>query len=213
MSIVIRGLQVSREGVLILSVPDLEIEAGIPTALVCANGSGKTTLLRALHGLLPESRSAVSRSGALRARMVFQQPDPLRLSGRRNLQLAAWFAGHRWADAGDIAGHWLSRVGLSDHADQPATSLSAGQRQRLAIAKALLAEPSILLLDEATASLDTDSTQLLEELIDSFIGAPSDQGHLRTLIFTTHQSSQVIRLARRVLTLEGGLVVSDQLMG
>ena len=76
-----------------------------------------------------------------------------------------------------------------------------------------MAEPSILLLDEATASLDTDSTQLLEELIESFIGAPSDQGRLRTLIFTTHQSSQVIRLARRVLTLEGGLVVSDQLMG
>lgn len=145
--------------------------------------------------------------------MVFQQPDPLRLSGRRNLQLAAWFAGHRWAAAGDIADHWLRRVGLADHADQPATSLSVGQRQRLAIAKALLAEPSILLLDEAAASLDPDSIELLEGLIESFIGASSDQGHSRTLIFTTHQSSQVSRLARRVLTLEGGLVVSDQLMG
>lgn len=208
MTIQIHHLSVRREGQEILSIPSLELEPGRAHALVGANGSGKTTLLRAIHGLLPESHGSVTQPQAGRIRMVFQQPDALRLSARRNLQLAAWFAGHGWQQAHDTAQDWLERVGLSAQADQLATTLSGGQRQRLAMARALMVSPQVLLLDEPTASLDAASCELVETLMREFLAeVPSSP---RYLIFTSHQSNQVGRLADRIIELARGHVVSDQ---
>ncbi|MFZ9121436.1 MAG: ABC transporter ATP-binding protein [Burkholderiaceae bacterium] len=208
MTIQIHHLSVSREGQEILSIPSLELEPGRAHALVGANGSGKTTLLRAIHGLVPEAATSVTRPAHGQVRMVFQQPDALRLSARRNLQLAAWFAGQGWQRANDTAQDWLERVGLSAQADQLATTLSGGQRQRLAMARALMASPQVLLLDEPTASLDAASCEMVERLMREFLAElPSSP---RYLIFTSHQSNQVGRLADRVIELERGHVMSDQ---
>lgn len=208
MTIQIHHLSVHREGQEILFVPALELESGRAHALVGANGSGKTTLLRAIHGLLPESQGSVTQPPVGRIRMVFQQPDALRLSACRNLQLAAWFAGQGWQQAHDTAQDWLERVGLSAQSDQLATTLSGGQRQRLAMARALMVSPQVLLLDEPTASLDAASCELVETLMREFLAeVPSSP---RYLIFTSHQSNQVGRLADRIIELERGHVVSDQ---
>lgn len=208
MTIQIHHLSVRREGQEILSIPSLELEPGMAHALVGANGSGKTTLLRAIHGLLPESHGSVTQPPAGRIRMVFQQPDALRLSARRNLQLAAWFAGQGWQQAHDTAQDWLERVGLSAQADQLATTLSGGQRQRLAMARALMVSPQVLLLDEPTASLDAASSEMVERLMREFLVQVPSSPHY--LIFTSHQSNQVGRLADRIIELERGHVVSDQ---
>lgn len=216
MTIQIHRLSVRREGQEILAIPSLELEPGLAHALVGANGSGKTTLLRAIHGLLPESHGSVTPPQTGRIRMVFQQPDALRLSARRNLQLAAWFAGHGWQQAHDTAQDWLERVGLSAQSDQLATTLSGGQRQRLAMARALMVSPQVLLLDEPTASLDAASCEMVERLMRDFLAGdagqshPSSQALPRYLIFTSHQSNQVGRLADRIIALERGHVVSDQ---
>ena len=208
MTIQVHHLSVRREGQEILSIPSLELEPGLAHALVGANGSGKTTLLRAIHGLLPEARGSVTQPQAGRIRMVFQQPDALRLSARRNLQLAAWFADQGWRQAHDTAQDWLERVGLSAQADQLATTLSGGQRQRLAMARALMVSPQVLLLDEPTASLDAASCEMVERLMREFLTeVPSSP---RYLVFTSHQSNQVGRLADRIIELERGHVVSDQ---
>jgi tungstate transport system ATP-binding protein len=220
MNIEIRSLHVTREGQEVLSIASLVLEPGRAHALVGANGSGKTTLLRAIHGLLPESETSVTRPAHGRVRMVFQQPDALRLSAHRNLQLAAWFAGHGWRQAGATAQGWLARVGLSEQADQIATTLSGGQRQRLAMARALMVSPQILLLDEPTASLDAASREMVEELMQEFLagntfsndahGPGVQAGEPRHMVFTSHQSSQVERLADRIIELERGHVVSDR---
>jgi tungstate transport system ATP-binding protein len=221
MTIQVHHLSVRREGQEILSIPSLELEPGLAHALVGANGSGKTTLLRAIHGLLPEAATSVTRPVHGRVRMVFQQPDALRLSARRNLQLAAWFAGQGWRQAHDTAQDWLERVGLSAQADQLATTLSGGQRQRLAMARALVASPQVLLLDEPTASLDAASCTMVEELMQAFLAgdtfghgnhlSPNPQAREdRYMVFTSHQSNQVGRLADRIIELERGHVVSDQ---
>ncbi len=216
MTIQIHRLSVRREGQEILAIPSLELEPGLAHALVGANGSGKTTLLRAIHGLLPESHGSVTPPQTGRIRMVFQQPDALRLSARRNLQLAAWFAGHGWQQAHGIAQEWLERVGLSAQSDQLATTLSGGQRQRLAMARALMVSPQVLLLDEPTASLDAASCEMVERLMRDFLAGDAGQSHPssealpRYLIFTSHQSNQVGRLADRIIALERGHVVSDQ---
>jgi tungstate transport system ATP-binding protein len=208
MTIQIHQLSVRREGQEILSIPSLDLEPGLAHALVGANGSGKTTLLRAIHGLLPESRGSVTQPQDGRIRMVFQQPDALRLSARRNLQLAAWFAGQGWRQAHDTAQDWLQRVGLSAQADQLATTLSGGQRQRLAMARALMVSPQVLLLDEPTASLDAASCELVETLMREFLTEKASMP--RYLVFTSHQSNQVGRLADRIIELTRGHVVSDQ---
>ncbi|MFM1927694.1 MAG: hypothetical protein RIR28_277 [Pseudomonadota bacterium] len=221
MTIQIHHLSVSREGQEILSIPSLELEPGRAHALVGANGSGKTTLLRAIHGLVPEAATSVTRPAHGRIRMVFQQPDALRLSARRNLQLAAWFAGQGWSQAATTARDWLARVGLSAQADQLATTLSGGQRQRLAMARALMVSPQVLLLDEPTASLDAASCTMVEELMQSFLAgdtfghgghrSPKAQARIdRYMVFTSHQSSQVERLADHIIELERGQVVSER---
>ena len=181
----------------------LTLHRGDRLALVGANGSGKTTLLRLLNGLLaPHSGQRVV-TGAPRSAMLFQRPFLLRLSVQRNLSVALWLAGvpaHERAQRGAAA---LDRVGLAALADRPARSLSAGQQQRLALARAWALKPDILYLDEPTASLDPSAKREVEALIDEF----GRDG--MTLCFASHNLGQVKRLARRVVHLDAGQLRAD----
>jgi tungstate transport system ATP-binding protein len=179
----------------------LAVRTGEMLALVGSNGSGKTTLLRLLHGLVRhEGRRAAA--PAVQA-MVFQRPFMLRLSAANNLRVGLWLAGvprALWPERIDAA---LDRVGLAGLGGRPARALSGGQQQRLALARALVLEPAVLLLDEPTASLDPHAKVEVEGLLVRL----ADQG--LTIVMSTHNLGQAKRLATRVVALEHGRVVAD----
>ena len=181
----------------------LDVHRGDFIALVGANGSGKTTLLRALHGMLAHQGSRLlADRGALQA-MVYQRPFMLRLTLANNMRLALWLAGvprATWPQRMESA---LRRVGLLDLLERPARALSAGQQQRLALARAWVIGPSVLFLDEPTASLDPSAKKEVEALLAGF----SADG--MTLVMSTHNLGQAKRMASRVIYLEQGQIHVD----
>ena len=194
-----------------LQIEHLIIEPGQPTAIIGPNGSGKTTLLRLLHGLIkPRSGQTLGLAPSQTA-MVFQQSRLLRMTCRHQLMLAGWLAGRSIGQLGQTADDWLDRVGLLQAARQRATTLSGGQQQRLAIAQAVLSQPKLLLLDEPTASLDTQQTPLMEGLFQDFSRQTANDEQ-PSLVFTSHDQAQVQRLAKREIRLSQGRIVSDRLL-
>jgi heme exporter protein A len=181
----------------------LRVEPGETVALVGANGSGKSTLLRLVAGLARPTAGSALLDGVPAA----NAPPPLRgriglvahralayrgLTARENLALHARL--HRRA-VGDVEPA-LARVGLADRADERIDGFSRGMTQRLGLARALLHEPDLLLLDEPATGLDVEGQALLEQVI-------REGGGRRTTIFTTHDPS-ALALAGRVVTLSGG---------
>ena len=190
-----------------LSPVDLTLHQGERLALVGANGSGKTTLLRLLHGLVAHGGQRVlqhTAAGHLPViAMVFQRPFVLNLSVRFNVQLGLWLQRVPKADRAQRCTRALARMGLQDLAERPAHTLSGGQLQRLALARAWALQPDVLLLDEPTASLDPSAKREVEALIENL----AQDGV--TLVFATHNLGQAKRLATRVAYLEGGRVLVD----
>jgi tungstate transport system ATP-binding protein len=182
---------------------DLRIGSGERVALIGANGSGKSTLLRVLHGLLRPQAGSILRDGSMRQAMVFQRPFALRMSALSNVALALWLRGVRWREAKERALVALGRVGLASVSLRNARTLSGGQLQRLALARAWALQPHVLLLDEPTASLDPHAKREVEALMTDFAAAGM------TLVFASHNLGQVKRLATRVVYMEQGRVLAD----
>ena len=182
---------------------DLRVAVGERVALIGANGSGKSTLLRVLHGLLRPGAGTVLRDSTLRQAMVFQRPFALRASVLTNVALGLWLRGTRWRQAREEALLALGRVGLGQVALRNARTLSGGQLQRLALARAWALQPHVLLLDEPTASLDPHAKREVEALMADF--AQSGM----TLVFASHNLGQVKRLATRVIYMEQGRALAD----
>jgi tungstate transport system ATP-binding protein len=199
----LKGVDLRYGAVRALQGVDLAIARGERVALIGANGSGKSTLLRVLHGLLRPSAGTILSDGGMRQAMVFQRPFVLRMSTLSNLALALWLRGVRWGKAKELALAALARVELSDVALRNARTLSGGQLQRLALARAWSLAPDVLLLDEPTASLDPHAKREVEALMADFADAGA------TLVFASHNLGQVKRLATRVVYLEQGRVLAD----
>ncbi|MFM2274259.1 MAG: hypothetical protein RL211_131 [Pseudomonadota bacterium] len=186
---------------------NLSIHPGERVALLGSNGSGKSTLLRLLHGLCTPTGGVSRRDAAAHQAMLFQRPYMLRTSARNNVALGLWLAGQAWGDARTRAERALERVGLAHVALRNARTLSSGQQQRLALARAWVLQPDALLLDEPTASLDPHAKREVEALMDEF--ARGHNAKPMTLIFASHNLGQVKRLASRVLYLEQGRLLAD----
>ena len=205
-----------------LSGINLTISTGERIALVGSNGSGKSTLLRLLHGLVKPISGHVTHDAAQRQAMLFQRPYMLRTSAVNNVALGLWLRGTPWRSAQSQALAALARVGLAKLARRSAKSLSGGQQQRLALARAWVLRPDVLLLDEPTASLDPHAKREVEALLAE-LAAPVLAGHRpgaasemsaeaarpMTVIFASHNLGQVKRLATRVVYLEQGRVLAD----
>ena len=173
----------------------VELPEGDTLVVLGPNGAGKTTLLRVLAGLLRPHAGAArvlgaelpSESWRLRGRVGYLGHDPLlyrELSGRENLLYHARLHG-RPAERVEEA---LEQVGMAARAAEPLRELSRGMVQRLAVARALLHDPALLLLDEPRANLDPATVERLEPLIG--------RGSGRTRVLVTHD-------------VEGGLAESD----
>jgi ABC-2 type transport system ATP-binding protein len=191
----------------------LSIHAGEIVALLGPNGAGKTTTLRMLAGLILPSRGDITLQGvaltadsadALRHHVGLLTESPGlwdRLSARINLLTYARL--HSLPRPHDAVARVLALVGLADRARDAAGSLSKGLRQRLAIARALLHEPSILLLDEPTSGLDPASARHIRDLISDL----RKQG--RAILVSTHNLVEAETLADRIAVLNTRLLALD----
>ena len=191
---------------------DLRLEWGEIAALYGANGAGKTTLLRILAGLArPDAgRVAVAgrplsrRSDSARRLVGFAGHDTMLysdLTGAENLAFYARLYGVKQPT--DRINEVLERVGLADRARRRVRTYSHGMRQRLALARAILHNPSVLLLDEPESGLDAAGVAMLGELLRDW----SDAG--KSALLTTHNASLGPAWAQRILTLSAGRIAGD----
>jgi heme exporter protein A len=183
----------------------LELEAGRTLVVFGPNGAGKTTLLRMLATLLRPHAGAVEVFGralpgdgyAVRGRIGFLGHDALlyrELSGRENLRFHARLHGVAFARVDEV----LEGVGMTARSDDPVAELSRGMVQRLAIARAVLHEPDLLLLDEPLANLDPAAAAQVAPLIGAGSGA--------TRVVTSHDPAGGLQGADVALGLKGGRV-------
>jgi len=187
---------VARRGTFVLDVPTFE--AG-RAALLGPNGAGKTTLLLALHGLIPAT-GAVDRPA--RSASVFARPSVLRGSVLWNVATICEAVLDRgFGDARRRARAALGDVGLDTMIDTDARMLSTGQRQRLAIARALVVEPQALFLDEPFANVDADARPALRALIASYVERTNCD-----VVLATSFLADAVALCRAAVILRDGRV-------
>ena len=186
---------------------DAEFESGSRTILLGPNGAGKSITLRLCHGLIRPSAGSVRWLGpgageaAKRQAMVFQRPIMLRRSAAANIHYALALHGVPRRLRRDRVAQVLEKTGLKRFAGTPARVLSAGEQQRLALARAWALEPQTLFLDEPTANLDPTATRAVEGIIQ----AVHESG--TKIIMTTHDMGQARRLADEVLFLHEGRLI------
>jgi len=203
-------------------VENLSFEAhpGEITVIAAPSGQGKTSLLKAINRLHEVEESPFWYTGMIEARVdgvvrdvydtalnvhalrrqvayIFQAPTVLPMSISDNVAFGLRLAGDQEKIAERVRAA-LESVGLYDEVrdrlDAPASILSQGQKQRLAIARALILDPTVLLLDEPTASLDSVATERIEALLVRLKAE-------RTLLLVSHDEEQVKRIGERVITL------------
>jgi ABC-2 type transport system ATP-binding protein len=181
---------------------DVELRAGESVALLGPNGAGKTTLLTLLAGAdRPSDGAVLGADAAARVGWVPQRPAVYaRLSARENLRL---FAGLEGADdPAGVAEALLRRGDLEAVADRPAGALSTGTLQRLNLCVALAGAPTVLLLDEPSATLSPDQRVRLWAWLDEL----RREGAL-ALLFSTQSVHEAVRHGDRLLVLADGRVV------
>jgi ABC-2 type transport system ATP-binding protein len=177
------------------------IARGSITGLLGGNGAGKTTTIAMIMGLvLPTSGRA-----HVLGRMNFESPYvdmPMRLTVRQNLTIF----GRLYAvkDLGERIRQLASDLDLNDFLDRPNGKLSAGQKTRVALAKALINQPELLLLDEPTASLDPDTADWVREHLETY-----RKTHEATILLASHNMFEVERLCDRVIILKRGRIEED----
>jgi heme exporter protein A len=196
---------------------DLDVPAGSYIALMGANGAGKTTLLRLASGLATPTSGAVTLAGVdlrragpgLRLMLGFVSHDSLlyaELTGRQNLEFHSRMFG--LADAAARIDQLADEFDLRRVLDRPAGVLSRGNRQRLTLARAMLHDPDVLLLDEPFTGLDEASSQRLVDVL----GRLNAEG--RTVIMTVHEMARAEAGPTRLVVIgDGGVAVDEPLAG
>jgi NitT/TauT family transport system ATP-binding protein len=187
-------------GVLALAGCTLHVPAGSFTVIIGPNGCGKSTLLRLMAGLLSPTAGRVlvgerpPRAGDGRVGLAFQQPRlvPWR-STLDNVALPLEVAGIGARERCDRAARALERVGLAGAADLRPRELSGGMAQRAALARALIGEPPVLLLDEPFSALDALTRETFDRELQRLW-----MERRRTVVLVTHSVSEAISLADRV---------------
>jgi sulfonate transport system ATP-binding protein len=177
---------------------DLDIEPGEFVALLGRSGSGKSTLLRILAGLDTDVEGAVDVPGTIS--VAFQQPRllPWRRVWR-NISL-----GLRGVDGRAVAEKALAEVRLTDHVDAWPLTLSGGEAQRVSLARALVREPDVLLLDEPFGALDALTRLAMHHLVDQLW-----REHRPAVLLVTHDVDEALLLADRILVLDEGRIVAE----
>jgi sulfonate transport system ATP-binding protein len=199
LAVEVRGLDRQFGENAILRGLDLQIRPGEFVALLGRSGSGKSTLLRTLAGLDPAPAGTLT-VPAVKS-VVFQEPRLLPWKRVwRNVTL-----GMRSAEPRKRAEAALAEVGLSHRLNAWPLTLSGGEAQRAALARALVREPALLLLDEPFAALDALTRIRMQALVTELWRA-----HRPAVLLVTHDVEEALMLADRVLVLEGGKIALDE---
>jgi tungstate transport system ATP-binding protein len=201
-------VEVLAGGVTILNHVSVSIGAGAPTVLIGANGSGKTTFLRAAMGLIPPSQGSITWGGRetvppTRRAILFQRPVMLRRSVAGNVGYALAVASVPRDQRERRTDELLSLVGLAGLQARPARRLSGGEQQRLALARALARNPTVLFLDEPTANLDPAATRAIENIVQD-VSASGVK-----VVMATHDLGEARRLAGDIILLHRGGVIES----
>ena len=192
---------------LILDKINCKIKSNSITAVLGPNGAGKSIFLQTINGLvfIQSGRltfNSMQNNQEIREQqaMVFQTPVLLRRTVMANMQFVSNLRNKK---SNQLLKNLLDKVGLEGYEEKPARLLSGGEKQRLSIARALIVNPNLLLLDEPTANLDPYSLNLIEDLV------LEENSTGKTVIFTTHDMSQAKRLATDVIFLNKGKVLEQ----
>lgn len=209
----VRGL-VKRFGDL-TAVDDISftVQPGTITALLGGNGAGKTTTISMLLGLLLPTAGSITVLGVnllrerfrVLPRMNFSSPYvdlPGRLTVRQNLRVYAMLYAVR--DFGGRLSALSDELDLAPLIDRPCRDLSAGQKTRVALAKALLNEPALLLMDEPTASLDPDIAEDVRHLLRAYQARTG-----ATILLASHNMTEVERICHDVIIMRQGHIVDQ----
>ena len=189
------------------------LKPGSVTGLLGGNGAGKTTTIATIMGLVLPTSGRVAVLGAempkdryrVLHRMNFESPYievPMRLTVRQNLKVFGMLYGV--ADIRERIAKLAHDLDLTDLLDRPTGRLSAGQKTRVALAKALINDPDVLLLDEPTASLDPDTADWVRGHLANYC-----RDRHATVLLASHNMNEVERLCERVIIMKRGRIEDD----
>lgn len=189
------------------------LKPGTITGLLGGNGAGKTTTIAMIMGLINPTRGTIEVLGKkmpeeryhILHRMNFESPYvemPHRLTIRQNLKTFGALYGVR--DVKARIDELARELDLVEILDRPAGKLSAGQKTRVSLAKALINRPEVLLLDEPTASLDPDTADWVRGRLEQFA---AERG--TTILLASHNMAEVERMCSRVIMMKKGVIVDD----
>ena len=200
-------LSVRRRGKTVLGPIDLVIDQGGPTMVIGPNGSGKTTLLRVMHGIerISEGTAEWAEPDHANHAYVFQSPVVLRRTVAENLSYPLRVIKRAKPEINSAVEYWIEQIGLGKVANRSATRLSGGERQKLAIARALIRNPEVLFLDEPCSNLDGQSTREIETLLLETAKAGT------RIIMSTHDMVQARRLAADIIFMKSGHIAEKGL--
>jgi len=200
----VEGLVVEAGGRRLLDGLSFTLRPQRCTVILGPNGAGKSLLLRVLHGLVPPDRGVLRwpepdpDRRRLGQAFVFQKPVLLRRSVRGDLAVALAARGVPRRERPARIAEALALVGLRGFERRAARSLSGGEQQRLALARAWALRPQLLFLDEPTASLDPAATRMVEAIVRDLAARGV------TIVASTHDLGQARRLAQDILFLHAG---------
>lgn len=193
-----------------LRINEITIEPGLFVSIIGPSGAGKTTLLNIVGGFIKADagtiriggRSVSSQTGPDRiVRTVFQDLALFpHLTVIEQLRIALKFSGHRSSNQEVLANEWLEKIELVDQRNSKPHELSGGQKQRLALGRALIARPQVLLLDEPMTAVDQHLRLALWKKIDSIISAEKNL----TVLMITHDSDLAMAKSDRIIVLDKG---------
>jgi len=191
----------------------LTLQAGSSVVLLGENGAGKSTLLKVIAGLTTPSYGTVTVFGDtphnVRHRLAYMSHAAMLYDELTALENLRYFAGLHSAPGIMLSPEQALRdVNLDPTLPRRLADYSQGMRQRASLARVLLTNPDLLLLDEPFSNLDTASAALMVERLHRYLATPTSSGAPRTLILTTHQAEVAKPLATLTLTLRQGRILS-----
>ena len=204
-----------REKVTAFFADSLEVDQGEYVAVVGPSGSGKTTFLTILGGMLAPDEGQVMFNGAALYELRVAERTKFRrdhigfvfqtfnlipyLTALENVLVPLWLAGTPNSKQSEHARALLDQVGLSNRMNHKPGELSTGQQQRVALARTMANDPSVILADEPTGNLDPESREMVHSLFDDF----KQEG--RTIVMVTHDPAAAARADRSLQLRDGGI--------
>jgi len=213
-----KSYQMGENSLHVLKGIDLKINEGELVAIMGSSGSGKSTLLNIIGMLdnyesgsydldsilikdLDETKAAKYRNKFLG--FVFQSFNLINYkTAAENVALPLYYQGIGSKERQEIAHEYLKKVGLSKWAEHLPSELSGGQKQRVAIARALASQPKVLLADEPTGALDSQTSEEVMSLIKKI----NNEG--KTILVVTHEH-EIANMCNRIITLKDGVIITD----